>query len=180
MAQSVILYIAATSNGKIADINGGIEWLEKIPNPEGSDFGYNEFYKRIGATIMGSRTYKQIKGWDIPFPYPDKKNYVFSHQAKNIADPNIKWVEENHRNFVLTLKENAESPIWLIGGGEINGWMLTEGLIDEIQLFIMPYILGKGIDLFGRYSAEKELITESKETYANGVIRITYKVNNDK
>ncbi len=179
MAQPVTLYIAVTSNGKIADKNGDVQWLEKIPNPEESDFGYSTFYSQIGTTIMGAATYRQIKGWDIPFPYPDKKNYVFSRQANNNPDTNITWVEEQHKNFVLSLKEKAETPIWLIGGGELNGWMLTEGLIDEIQLFVMPYILGNGIDLFGQYEVAKQLITQSKNTFANGAIKITYKVNNE-
>lgn len=40
--------------------------------------GYGKFYDRIGTILMGCNTYKTIKGFDGPFPYAEKINYVFS------------------------------------------------------------------------------------------------------
>ncbi|PLX03162.1 MAG: dihydrofolate reductase, partial [Marinilabiliales bacterium] len=56
-------------NGKIAKKDGSVGWLDNIPNPEKSDFGYKEFYDSVDTTIQGNSTYKQIISWGIDFPY---------------------------------------------------------------------------------------------------------------
>ncbi len=72
--KKVKLYIAMSLNGKIADRNGSVEWLEKLPNPENEDYGYVEFTETVDTTIMGNSTYQQIISWGIEFPYPNTKN----------------------------------------------------------------------------------------------------------
>ena len=54
--RKIILYIAQSADGYIADKAGRVEWLEKIPNPENTDYGYQDFYQDIDTTIMGNRT----------------------------------------------------------------------------------------------------------------------------
>ncbi len=67
-------------NGKIAKKDGTVAWLDAIPHPEGEDYGYADFYEGIGTTIMGYATYHQVINFDIPFPYPDKTNYVLTRK----------------------------------------------------------------------------------------------------
>ena len=47
MMRKLKLYIAASLNGKIATTKGEVDWLDTIPNPEGSDYGYSKFYESI-------------------------------------------------------------------------------------------------------------------------------------
>ena len=65
-------------NGKIARPDGSVDWLDSIPNPEKIDYGYGQFIESIDTTLMGNKTYNQLIGWGIDFPYPDKQNFVFS------------------------------------------------------------------------------------------------------
>ena len=58
-----------------------MDWLESIPNPDKSDYGYSEFYNSIDTTIQGFNTYDQIIKWGIEFPYADKKNYVLTRKT---------------------------------------------------------------------------------------------------
>lgn len=57
----IILYIATSLDGFIADINGGVDWL---PHPkddaELEAVGYKSLMSRIDTILMGSRSYKQI------------------------------------------------------------------------------------------------------------------------
>lgn len=50
--RKIILYIAASLNGKIARPDGSVDWLEAIPNPEQTDHGYAEFYEGIDTTLQ--------------------------------------------------------------------------------------------------------------------------------
>jgi hypothetical protein len=47
------VYIAQSLDGYIADKNGGIAWLDSVPNPEGDDMGYFDFANRMDALVMG-------------------------------------------------------------------------------------------------------------------------------
>ena len=46
------VFIAQSLDGFIAAEDGGIEWLDTIPNPEGSDFGFSEFIAKVDALLI--------------------------------------------------------------------------------------------------------------------------------
>jgi len=144
------LYIAQSLDGFIATKTGSVDWLSDPENPDIdlNAYGYLDFCNTIDTTIMGYNTYREILNFGIPFPYPDKKNYIFSrNHTKNDQNP-VEFIAENPVNFTANLKKQAGKDIWLIGGGEINKLLLNAGLIDEIILSIKPIFLGEGIKLF--------------------------------
>jgi dihydrofolate reductase len=53
-----IVYIATSLDGFIAKKNGSIDWLNEIPNPGGSDYGFNDFMENIDAIVMGRHTFE--------------------------------------------------------------------------------------------------------------------------
>ena len=53
MKRNVILYIATSLDGFIADVNGGIDWIAKNSEMDESDTSYNDFYQSIDTVIMG-------------------------------------------------------------------------------------------------------------------------------
>ena len=57
MSRKLILYIAMSLDGYIADENGGVSWLESAAEPNG-DGGYAAFLERIDTVILGRRTYE--------------------------------------------------------------------------------------------------------------------------
>jgi dihydrofolate reductase len=170
----VILYSATTIDGFIAQKDGGIDFLHDerfaISN---EDFGYQEFYDSISTTLMGNNTYQQVLDFDVPFPYPDKKNYVFSKSQKG-EDENVTYINSDIATFVNDLKSKAEKDVWLVGGGQINTLLLEAGLIDEIIITLIPVILGEGIPLFPSSGGLKRLNLVSEQAYENGFVKVTY------
>ena len=175
--QKLTSYIATSLNGKIARANGEVDWLEAIPNPNKTDYGYSEFYGSIGTTIMGYKTYEQVINWGIDFPYPDKKNYVFTNKSGLENTEYVEFISENHAAFTRKLKEEATKNIWLIGGGQINTFLLNEGLIDELHMHVMPIILPDGIELFELVPKETQLKLISSKQYESGVMELKYELN---
>lgn len=170
----LILYSAVSSNGFIARPDGSVDWLEAIPNPDQLDFGYAEFYASIGVTLQGASTYRQLLAWDIDFPYAEKENYVFTRGNDLKDTEHVTIVREDPAAFVRRLKERAGPDIWLVGGGQINGLLLAAGLVDEIQLFVMPIALPDGLPLFGRLEKDIPLRLRAAHTYPTGVLRLIY------
>ncbi len=172
--RKLILYIAASVNGKIARKDGAVDWLEAIPNPEQSDYGYNDFYNSIDATIMGYNTYAQIMSWDIAFPYSGKQNFVLTRKPDLPPSADVDFVTGNQVQFIKALKEQPGNDIWLIGGGHVNTTLFNAGLIDEIQLFVMPVILPDGIELFEAVPQEALLHLEETKSYSSGAVFLKY------
>ena len=176
--KKIKLYIAISLNGKIANIDGSVEWLESIPNPKKSDYGYEEFYKSIDTTIQGNSTYNQIIGWGIDFPYAGKNNYVLTKNQELENTDYVEFVSENHIEFIKQLKNQNGLDIWLIGGGKVNTMLLNEGLIDEIQVFVMPIVLSGGIEIFEAFPNQTPIKLVETITHSSGVIELKYIVEN--
>lgn len=174
--RKIILYIAASLNGKIARQDGSVQWLEELPVPEGEDYGYHDFYASVDTTLQGYATYAQIIGWGIDFPYADKKNYVITRRQGLEASEHVEFISDNHADFIRDLKQQPGKDIWLVGGGQINTLLLEAGLIDELWLHTMPIILPDGIEIFAGMLPQTILTLISSKPYASGAVEMRYKI----
>ena len=71
----------------------------------------------------------------------------------------------------------------LEGGGKINGAMLRAGLIDEVSVLVAPVADGRTgtpalFDIEGGNAAPSQLVLESVERRAGGVVWLRYRVDN--
>ena len=175
-ASSLILYSAISIDGFIARNDGSIDWLNQFEE-EGNDYGYSKFYESIDVTLMGRKTFEQILSFDIPFPYAEKQNYVFSKSLAKLNSPNTHLVHSDPVLFVNRLKNESSHTIWLVGGGVLNGIMLQHKLIDKIIVTTIPVLLGEGIPLFSGQHKMVNLSLHSVESYQSGIIQQQYLVN---
>lgn len=160
----VILYIATSLDGFIARKNGDVDWLFAD-----QDYGYSEFYKKIGIVVMGNKTYKQALSFGES--YSGKECYVFSRKKKG-KNGNAVFVSGDVRKFVKKLKDKN---IWLAGGAEIIKEFLRYDLIDDFMIFVHPILLGEGIPLFKGSFAEKKLKLVNIKRYSSGLVSLHYK-----
>lgn len=174
--RKVILYVAISLDGKIAKSDGSVEWLEDLPNPENSDHDYVEFYESIDTTIMGNATYQQVKGFDVPFPYKEKTNYVLTRNTSLTEEEYVKFISEDPVGFVASLKAEKGKDIWLVGGAKMVELFLEHKLVDVLRIFVIPIILGAGIPLFGEKLDPEWLTLKESKSYSTGAVGITYEM----
>jgi dihydrofolate reductase len=173
----VRLYTAASLDSYIARPGGDVDWLSTPHyNLPDEDYGYGEFYQGIGTTLMGHNTYRFILDQDVPFPYPDKENYVFSRSAQNRYTEFVRFIRDDIPDFVRQLRSTEGEDIWLVGGGEINALLLQNNLIDEIILTLFPLVLGEGIPLFRGNHTAVHLDLQSSKSFENGIVQLTLQV----
>ncbi len=172
--RKIKLYIATSLDNYIARPNGRVDWLETFHNPEGSDYGYADFLATIDTNLMGNNTYKEILGFGIPFPYPNKVNYVFTRQANPTPTEFVTFVNSDIIPFVENLKQQPGKDIWLIGGGQLNTVLLNARLIDEMIISVLQIVIGEGIPLFASGAREQVFDLVKPQSFASGLVQLTY------
>ena len=141
----VILYVAASKDGFIADINGGVDWL---PQPtDGEDCGYQAMLDDIDIIIMGSKSYLQILTFG-DWAWAGKKTYVFTSQNLKTDRDDIFFVNRGVKDFMdMVRAQNPSKNIWLLGGAELVRSFAQDNLIDESIITLIPVNLEIGIKL---------------------------------
>ena len=175
----VILYVAASLDGYIARPDGAVDWLDDMPEPSGvqaQDYGYHEFIAGVGVVLMGRVTYEQILSFGVDYPYPGTDGYVFSRTRAGESDENVTFVDGTDiPQFIAHLKGISDKHIWLVGGGLLVQEFLRHELIDRIELFIPPLILGEGIPLFPPPTPQVNLVLVASRAYDSGMVQLTYR-----
>lgn len=171
MPAKVILYIASTLDGYIATEDGGIDWLTSY---EG-DHGYEELMARTGALAMGSGTYAFFDDQE-DWAYPDQPTWVFtSRELRTFEGADIRFTDRTPAEVIDEIRESAGGKdVWLVGGGLLATRFLRDGLVDEIQHFVVPKALAKGIPMFTEPVLDAFDIEEAK-VWPSGIVELRYK-----
>lgn len=179
--KKIILYIAASLDGRIAEPDGGLEWLTGFPNPEKTDYGYKDLLTSVDTVIMGGKTYREILNMDVIWPYKEQTSYVVTRGwTENATSENIQFITGNVIETISALRNKPGKDIWLVGGGELTAMLLATNLIDEMQICYIPVILGKGIPLFPEQPKDSKWILTGSSVYASGVLKVDYLLDNRK
>lgn len=172
--RKVVLYIALSADGYIADANGGIGWLEGHAKEYTGDYGYTEFIEGVDTIVMGYNTYHQISTelFQTEWPYKGMVTYVLTHRKRQDTDE-IKFVDCPVTELVDILKRQEGKEIWICGGAAVAQPLVERDEIDEYQLSVAPTILGRGVRLFKE--ADKEIPLQLvSSTPINGIVCNVY------
>ncbi|KZZ82591.1 dihydrofolate reductase family protein [Bacillus sp. SJS] len=168
--RKTVLYIAMSLDGYIARENGDIDWLEEAEG-EG-DNGYSELIENIDTVVMGRKTYEQVLGFDMEFPYKGMDCYVFSNEKEG-RDEYASFMKGSPSSLISKLKEQPGKDIWLIGGGDLIREFLKEKLVDQFMIAVIPVLLGKGIPLFKQDFPVHNLKLSNTQIY-NEIVMLSY------
>jgi dihydrofolate reductase len=130
--------VAMSLDGYIADPKGGYDWI--VVDPE-IDFG--KLFRRFDAVLMGRKSYEMSKGKG-GYGMPGPKAFVFSKTLKQADVPDA-TVSDDPRKTVTALKKAKGKDIWLFGGGELFRSLLDLKLVDEVEIAVLPILLGAGL-----------------------------------
>jgi dihydrofolate reductase len=162
-------------DGYIARQDGSIDWLTTIPNPEKGDYGYAELLDSIGTTIMGRKTYEEILGFGIEWPYGEYDSYIVTRGSESIIrTPRTHVINGDLEEAILKLKADASKDIWLIGGGQLASEFIRRSLVDTMIISVIPKIIGRGIPLFVGATSQARWILSEATSFDTGVVNLTY------
>ena len=164
-------------------LDGVIEAPEKWVLPDDDMFAAAEAdYARSDALLLGRRTYETFaaswpqRGSDVPNAdwMNNTPKYVASTTLQSPAWNNSTVLEGDIAEAVARLKQQDGKDMLVNGSGALVRTLLREHLLDELQLYVHPVVVGTGIRLFEDGSAPVELTLADSRAYANGVVCLTY------
>lgn len=172
--RKVILFIAMSLDGYIADQDGSVHWLTgQDPNAD-SDDSYATFEKTIDTVIMGWKTYHQITTELSPeqWVYDRLKSYVITHRE---CPPfaNITFLSTDPCTLVDELKQKEGKDIWICGGADLVRQLIEKDKIDRYHISVIPTLLGDGIPLFSSQNHQIRLRLLKAQS-VNGIMEMVY------
>lgn len=174
MSNSV--FIATSMDGYIADKNGGLDWLQSIPNPDNLDFGWSDFIDRIDAIVMGRNTFEKVCSFDCDWPYP-KPVFVLSNSLTSLPeeyDGKAQLINGSLSGVLQTIHEKGHTQLYIDGGATVRSF-LREGLIDEMIVTVIPTLLGGGAPLFGELPEPMEFEHVRTDVFLNAIVQNHYR-----
>jgi len=164
--------VAMSLDGYIAGPKGEADWI--IMDPE-IDFG--ALFAQFDTFLIGRRTFEGMakagRGG-----MPGIKVLVFSRTLRQADYPDVTVVPEKPEQVLADLRAQPGKDIWLFGGGQLFRSLLGLGLVDTVEVAVMPVLLGGGIPLLPAPAKQAKLKLTGHKVYPKtGTVSLDYAVN---
>ena len=173
----IVGYIATSLDGYIADSDGSLDWLTpKYDELLGEDNRrrYAAFMSRVGTTVMGRATYDWVAAHGMASPYPDKRTIVVTSTPLLRAPAEIETWQQGIDPLIARLRALDDGDVWMVGGGRLQMAFLERRALDEIEIYIIPELIGGGTPLFPPAGLARGARLISAQTLAAGCVRLHY------
>jgi len=178
-----LIYSAITSlDGFVEDADGRFDWA--APDDEVHAF-VNDLERQVGTYLYGRRMYETMVFWESPpglaVRPPAVQEYaeiwqaadkiVYSKTLSKVASARTRIEPELDPEAVRRLKASAGHDL-SIGGAELAARAIEAGLVDELQLFVVPVLVGAGKPALPKIRRSLELLDERR--FRNGTVYLRY------
>ena len=107
---------------------------------------------------------------------PGMKTFVFSRTLSQDDHPTVQIVREKPEEILNGLRAVPGKDIWVFGGGSLFCSLADAGLVDTVEVAIMPVLLGGGIQLAPSLAGRVSLTLTEHEVYRTGIVSLKYAV----
>ena len=167
------------------DRRGGFErggWVAPLFDDEATTF-LNQVYQRADAFLFGRRTYEIFAGswgtWEDPGDSPiwealnTQPKYVASTTLTEPRWANTTVLPGDVAAAIGELKAKPAGELQVHGSGNLIRWLLANDLVDELNLFICPVVVGQGTRLFPDTGPDTALeLVDSRSTPKGVTIQV--------
>jgi dihydrofolate reductase len=181
---SLIYSAIASLDGYTADASGSFDWA--APDAEVHAF-VNDLERHAGTYLYGRRMYETMAVWETmdvtsePQPMRDyaeiwraADKVVYSRTLAEASTPRTRIEHEFEPDAVRELKAAAGRDL-SIGGPGLAAHALRAGVVDELQLFVVPVVVGGGTRaLPDGLRLDLQLLDERR--FAGGVVYLHYRL----
>ncbi|GGF17323.1 dihydrofolate reductase [Youhaiella tibetensis] len=170
----IVGYIASSLDGFIATPDDNLDWLTSQEFDSG-EFPYDEFIAGIRTVVMGRGTYDWLEGQEMDWPYHGKRAIVVTSRPLDNPKGELEVWTRGVDDLVAHLRALDDGDVWMLGGGKLQMAFMERGALDEIEIYIVPELIGGGIPMFPAtgFRASPKLL--SVNLLPPGVVRLKYR-----
>ena len=175
-------------DGYVADSAGNFDWAE--PDPE-VHAAVNELERSAGTFLLGRRMYDVMVVWEtmdvvgLPAVYREfaeiwhaADKVVFSRTLTKVSSARTRIEREFEPDAIRQLKAASAHDL-SVGGPDLASQMFRAGLVDIVDLFLAPVVVGGGTPSLPRdLRLDLELVDERR--FASGFVHVRYRVGKER
>ncbi len=166
--------VAASLDGRIAGPHGEADWIPMDP-----DIDFGALFAQFDTLLMGRGTFEGLlrDGSVGEAGAFGLKTIVVSRTIDPAAHPGVTVVAERVAETVEALKATPGKDIWLFGGGELFRSLASLGLVDRVEVAVVPTLLGDGVPLLPSPAPTCPLRLTGHRVYPrSGIVLLEYDV----
>jgi dihydrofolate reductase len=171
--------------GLLVSLDGVTEAPEKWSAPYFNDEVGQEIASqmaRADTLLLGRRTYQELAAY-----WPDRGSDVqfadyMNTTPKLVVSTTLKSLQWNNSTLLTgdvaeqlsKVKQQPGKDISITGSATVVGWLLRQGLLDELRLLLHPIVVGDGSRLFQDGGEQIPLELVGSQAFSTGVVLLVY------
>ena len=162
--------VAMSLDGYIAGPNDDYDWITHDP-----DLDFEALFKQFDTLLVGRRTFEGMVSAGRAST-PGMKTIVFSRTLRPSDHPGVTILADTQKETVAALKASPGKDIWLFGGGLLFRSLAEAGLVDTVEVSIVPTLLGAGVPLLPNTATRFKLSLTDHRVYQTGMVSLQYAI----
>jgi len=179
----VIVGATMSLDGFINDRSGSVDRLYPDLEALRKTEALQESIRTTGAVVMGRRAYAMgdpdsyVDNYEFQVPI-----FVLTHAApeklpKQSEKLTFTFVTDGIESAIRQAKAAAgDKNVTVVGGASTAQQCIQTGLVDEIEIGIMPILFGEGLRFFDQLDADSIELETTRVREAAGVTYLTFRV----
>ena len=181
MTAKLIYSAIASVDGYVEDATGTFDWA--APDEEVHAF-VNDLERPVGTYLYGRRMYETMAFWEALPPdeqsaamrdyaeiWQSADKVVYSRTLEKATTARTRVEREFDPAVVGQLKAAATRDL-SVGGAELAAQAFAAALVDEVQLFVVPVVVGGGKRALPELRLDLTLADERR--FCNGTVYLRY------
>jgi dihydrofolate reductase len=149
----------------------------RLTPPDASQVVIDEWMTECGAIISGRRTFDIANGWKDGHPV-DVPIFVLTHEAPTHGEwsPRISFVTDGIDHALELAQAAAGDRLVSVCAADTTQQLLRAGKLDEIQVSLVPVLLGSGVRLLDHLGPDPIALEQVRVIESEGVTHLRYRV----
>jgi dihydrofolate reductase len=162
--------VVMSLDGYIAGPRGEYDWIPADP-----DFDFAALFRQFDTLLVGRRTFDTMVAAGRE-SMPGMKTMVFSRTLRPESFPQLTIVADHAQETIAALKAKPGKDIWLFGGGSLFSSLAQDGLVNTVEVRVIPILLGEGVSLAQDLKGHLKLDLTAHEVSPTGVVSMEYAI----